>query len=93
MSGRIPLNQYNGKCSKGASIQKDSYHGWTKYFKMGVYTRGIFSIKKAYRLAMEEQKEHENSIWKKTWMGMFWAKFTYFFWVVCQKHILTLDHL
>lgn len=57
--------------------------------RWGYTTKGMFTIKESYKLAMEEPQYFFNPIWRKIWIGHFWPKVTYFLWLVCCQRIIT----
>eukprot|EP00253_Pinus_taeda_P001855 PITA_01855 len=62
-------------------------------FRWGKETKGIFSIKEAYKIKAQDDPGKEEKKWKKIWRTKWWPKIKMFAWLVGRKWILTWDRI
>ena len=60
--------------------------------RWGYKEKGIFSIKEAYNLKINQQGDEEG-IWRKVWTVNHWPKVALFIWLVIKGIIITSENL
>eukprot|EP00253_Pinus_taeda_P015440 PITA_15440 len=61
--------------------------------RWGKETKGIFSIKEAYKVKTQDDPGEEEQKWKRIWRPKWWPKIKLFAWLVGRKRILTWDKI
>lgn len=61
--------------------------------RWGKSTRGTFTVKEAYYLSTQQEREGETTDWKIIWRNKWWLKVNIFAWLVGKERILTWDKI
>jgi len=77
---------------KELSNRKIHYSDKRDKIKWGYKAKGTFSTQEAHHLTISTQIV-KDPLWNKVWAPTIWPKVYTFFWLLCQKKILTWDSL
>eukprot|EP00253_Pinus_taeda_P020685 PITA_20685 len=61
--------------------------------RWGKETKGIFTIKEAYKVKIQQDQGEEEQKWKRIWRTKWWPKIKLFAWLVGRKQILTWERI